>query len=468
MIHMKRLGPGPGRHKYDKVPPNNMDSDSEDDEATLYVASSLKEHLQCPSEEESGFGINPNLNQSEGESLKDSNQQKRSIQYICAVIFILVFIAMILTGLLLLLNFAPTSSSNDESLHWEKALQPVTIETTPEIHDVNRDGIKDILTVADTSPCQGTIMALSGADGSTLWKHPIQFPPFAIRCILDVNSDGVLDCLVSGRTGGFVALDSTDGSVLWYADASIVFSRYNFYFPVLLGDMDNDGIDDLINIHGGDPDYDSRVVDRSPGFLVAISGKTGQKLMEPILMPDGHESYSSPILFTMDSSHKFILFGSGGETIRGSLWAVELTSLRVRVKSQHDRFVASGEAYQINLVGLDGCMFDDGAEPNKPRPVMNTAAFNLSNTMSTTSQGLNCPTWADKRPLWNDYNVCLYEIVRGRSKGVILPPVVVDMTLDGVGDLVVSTYDGLTRVLDGTDMSTVVWDADYTGTESYR
>ena len=342
-------------------------------------------------------------------------------------------------------------------------------ETSTQLYDANKDGVNDILSVVDVTPCQGKVLALNGLDGSTIWERAINFPAFAIRCVLDVNSDGSLDCLVSGRIGGFVALDGKDGTILWYVDPSIVFAPYNFYFPLVLADMNNDGVDDIVNIHGGDSKYKPAQHDRSPAFLVAISGKTGQKLMEPILMPDGRESYFSPVLFAMNSSSEFLLFGSGGETVPGSLWAVELNSLRMRVMLYHTRLITGGQTYQINHISPDACMFRAGAISGELRPVYNASMFDLTETMSVTSLGhLECPTWADKHPLRNEYDVCLYEVLRGSSKGVILSPVMVDMTRDGVLDLVVSSYDGVTTVLDGRDMSTVMWQADYSGTESYR
>ena len=319
--------------------------------------------------------------------------------------------------------------------------------------------------------CTVRVHVLDSRDGSTMWEREVQFPVFAVRCVLDVNEDGTPDCLLSGRTGGLSVLDGTNGQLLWAVDRSIVFPTYNIFFPLLLSDMNGDGVDDIVNIHGGDSKYSAGEHDRSPAFLVAVSGKTGEKLIDPIPMPDGHESYISPILFKLNGKREFILFGSGGETVGGSLWALEVRSLRMKVMFTKTRKITSKEKdYEINLNDTYHACLLDVNEVELHRPVFNASQFNLSRVMETTNVvHSQCPIWADKRALWNDFNVCLYEILRsGSPKGVVLPPVLVDMTGDGVYDLVVSMFEGRTLVLDGVDATTVVWEANYPGTESYR
>ena len=134
----------------------------------------------------------------------------------------------------------PTSSTPPKAtppatpLHWEKELVPGMTETSPELFDANGDGTDDLITMIDLSPCSSTVMALSGRDGSALWQATAHFPGFALRCVLDVNRDHALDCLVSGRSGGFLALDGKDGTVLWSVDPSIVYP-IQFLLPLSSG-----------------------------------------------------------------------------------------------------------------------------------------------------------------------------------------------------------------------------------------
>lgn len=367
-------------------------------------------------------------------------------------------------------SFVP--SLKRKPLFWERKFMASVSESTPVVYDLDGDGIGERLVVEDfiSSWCAVRVYALSGINGSTVWQQEVLFPVFAVRCILDANGDGTVDCIVAGRVGGFLTLDGRDGHLLWAVDESLVFPMYNFYFPLLIPDFNGDSVDDLINIHGGDPSYEPEDHNRSPAFLVAVSGRTGQKLMAPIPMPDGHESYSSPVLFAVNNVDKLVLFGSGGETVPGSLWGIELMSLQFRIASYLEKTLVDTE-YQINLnYTLHPCSLDqDPLVFQSSRPVMDRTKFDLNRTLSTVLGGrMECPTWGERTAIWNDYNVCLYEFVRSVSKGVMLPPVAVDLTEDGVKDLVVSTFDGHTIALDGLNLYHTLWDTYYQGTESYR
>ena len=352
-----------------------------------------------------------------------------------------------------------TNSSSSVNLLWEKLLSPGSSESPPELCDLNEDGMKDLVIVQDVSECTSKVIVLDAINGTTLWEKTIHFPATAVRCLLDVNNDSVQDCIVTGRMGGFIALDGRNGSLLWTVDGSIVFPLYNFYCPLDLADMNNDGVEDIVNIHGGDSSLQSlKKFPSSPGFFVVVSGRTGEKLMEPIPMPDGHESHTSPVLYTVNQTNQFILFGSGGNTIPGSLWAIEVKSLRNHVQL----FTAEANAeYEINR--NETCLSETAAV-EKMSNIFNETKFQITDRNTSKS---NCSTWSNKTALENQY-VCLYEIAHSDTKGVILPPVIVDLTSDGIEDLVVSLFDGGILVLDGHDISTVVWETHYPGTESHR
>ena len=365
-------------------------------------------------------------------------------------------------------SFIPPLQS--KPLSWERIFMAAVSESTPVVFDLDGDGMGERLVVECFSIlCTSRISALSGINGSTVWQQEVYFLIFAVRCILDANGDGNMDCVVAGRGGGFLTLDGSNGHLLWAVDESLVFPMYNFYFPLLLPDFNGDGVHDLINIHGGDVRYSPEEHNRSPAYLVAVSGKTGQKLMNPIFMPDGHESYNSPILFSINNVDQLVLFGSGGESDSGSLWGIELKSLWSRITSYLANTFIHPD-YQINLnYTFHPCFLDPQAD-GFSRPVMDTTKFDLHRTQTTVSSGKSeCPTWGKKNmAIWNDYNVCLYEFVRSVSKGVMVPPVAVDLTGDGLKDLVVSIFDGQTIALDGRDLDHILWEVYYPGTESYR
>jgi len=64
---------------------------------------------------------------------------------------------------------------------------------------------------------------------------------------------------------------------------------------------------------------------RLPGVLMIVDGATG-KVIAADIMPDGKETYMSPI-FYQENGKDFIIFGSGGETFGGNLFQTTLQQL---------------------------------------------------------------------------------------------------------------------------------------------
>ncbi len=56
---------------------------------------------------------------------------------------------------------------------------------------------------------------------------------------------------------------------------------------------------------------------------------------------------------------------------------------------------------------------------------------------------------------------------RSESRGMLSPPVCVDVTNDGVKDLLLNAFDGNVTMYNGENMS-VIWRARFPGYESYR
>ena len=51
-----------------------------------------------------------------------------------------------------------------------------------------------------THPCLGGLLALEGLTGRELWRHYTDHEIFALNCNVDLDGDGVLDCLGAGRS----------------------------------------------------------------------------------------------------------------------------------------------------------------------------------------------------------------------------------------------------------------------------
>ena len=58
-------------------------------------------------------------------------------------------------------------------------------------------------------------------------------------------------------------------------------------------------------------------------------------------------------------------------------------------------------------------------------------------------------------------------VCRSESRGIMVPPVCVDVNKDGVKDILLSAYDGNITLYNGENL-TVLWRAKFPGFESYR
>lgn len=256
--------------------------------------------------------------------------------------------------------------------------------------------------------CYGGVMAIDGRTGEELWRKSTTHEVFAIQCSIDINNDGYLDCFAAGRGGVFFSVEARSGNVLWMSDDKVTNYTWNFLTPQVVRDFDNDGIQDIVVSHGGDRRYDDYDTHRGVGLLLLLSGRTG-KALSAMKMPDSHETYMSPILHRRNAGSVWVLFGSGGESVVGNLWAVEL-----------EEFAQLGFKYDENVGMLD------------------------SGTASTTRR-----------------------IISGtKHMGASNPPVLVDLNDDGILDVVMPMFDGRVIAINGKDYNKL-WSVDFGQAESY-
>ena len=317
-------------------------------------------------------------------------------------------------------------------LKWEAHFANLTSSSAVRFIDINCDGILDVIlgfgeindipllkdftlvrkciySDAKLRACTGGIIALDGKTGDELWRKQTTHETFAIHCALDVNNDGQLDCLVSGRGGVMFSIEPRTADILWLGDERVTNYSWNFMTPQIVRDFDSDGVQDIIVSHGGDTRYDSFVYPRGIGRLILLSGGTG-KVISIMSMPDGRETYMSPVIHRDGNGTIRVLFGTGGESITGSLWSVELEDFARLGFRCHRK------------VGVLDCDV-------------------VANSTTKVIEGI-------------------------RHRGASNPPVLVDLTRDGVLDVVVPMYDGRVFALDGMDFSEI-WRVDFGEAESY-
>jgi len=237
---------------------------------------------------------------------------------------------------------------------WNNAMPVIGSESSPRTADLNQDGVLDIIMGAGKNENQKSaqgIIALDGRTGQLLWQQESTDQVYGSATFYDITDDGVPEVFIGGRSPFFWALDGKTGEIVWqykyiYENDSILkHARFNFNNSVLVPDQNNDGHQDLLTVNGGNSKANPySEVNRYPGVLMLFNSKTG-KILAADTMPDGKESYMSPVSFSHpDSTDHMIVFGSGGETISGNLYIAKLSDLMAG-KLSDARIIATEETH---------------------------------------------------------------------------------------------------------------------------
>ena len=216
---------------------------------------------------------------------------------------------------------------------WSSFTDSVVTYSSPRAADLNGDGVKDIIIGAGKEGQQTNkgILALNGTNGALLWSFPARNEVFTSAQFKDITNDNVPDVFIGGRDAQFYAINGATGSVIWqffpYNNLNPNDSGwYNFYSAQFIPDMNADGIQDLLVANGGDHAAPVWQTNRPPGHLLVLDAVNGNILADAIT-PDNAEIYCSPVVADIKGNGVlYVLFGTGGETLGGSMWAAELQS----------------------------------------------------------------------------------------------------------------------------------------------
>jgi len=223
-----------------------------------------------------------------------------------------------------------------QNIIWQRSFYGGQIFSSPRCEDLSGDGIKDVVVGAgvelDTS--RHGILALNGLNGNTLWTYPVNDNLFTSAVFSDLNGDGKKDVIIGGRLANLLAIDGVTGQLIWefhhcndFFGSCIFDSLLNFFTPVEIPDVDNDDVSEFVNTYGGLRQSLAADSVRPNGYLMVISGANGDSIIA-LPTPDLHETYCSPVIADIDNDgYKEIFFGTGGETIWGSLWMIGLDDL---------------------------------------------------------------------------------------------------------------------------------------------
>ncbi len=240
-------------------------------------------------------------------------------------------------------------------LVWAKSLPGVGSQSSIRTAYLNNDNILDLVIGAGSNEYVQSdwgIIALDGATGSLIWKQEANDLVFGTAVFYDVNDDDIKDVFIGGRSNILQSLDGKTGDTIWtyhwerYHEHPILgYAKHNFYSAAMVPDLDQDGYNDLLVQNGGNPKIGPGIRQgRVPGVLMIVSSRNGTVIASDT-MPDGMESYMSPLVFQQaGQSSPHIVFGSGGETFSGHLYLAKLEDLTDQ-RLDRARIIASDEGH---------------------------------------------------------------------------------------------------------------------------
>ena len=220
-----------------------------------------------------------------------------------------------------------------QDITWTNNTQLIRSYSSPRTTDINNDGIDDVILGGgvDGFPTPFGVIALDGATGSSIWNMTTRNEMFGSPQFFDYSGDNIDDVLISGRDAELRLINGSTGELIWefWEETSNPndFGWYNFYTPQIIYDQTGDGFPDILAANGGDHSLDFSELNRPPGHIMIIDGITGDAFKIAVV-PDSNETYLSPIICDLNQDGNCsIIFGTGGESVEGNLWIIDLDSL---------------------------------------------------------------------------------------------------------------------------------------------
>jgi hypothetical protein len=256
------------------------------------------------------------------------------------------------------------------------------------------------------------------------------------------DSELAATLVVGGRGGQLHGLDASTGRLVWTwqdrASDPVHVRELNWFSPCVTPDLDGDGFPDFINTYAGDhlipkcvPEP-GKCLRRPPGFLVVVSGATGQEIARATV-PNGSESYMSPLLYCAQAPQQKRKSGTG-----------HTESNRIVLEESLEpcaRYSAANEASHGSAGGVDG------VSPAF-RVVVGTGGESMAGSLwvvplRSVLQGTMDDAVEIVQPMPGPH-----QTPQGGT-GMIAPPALADVNGDGVLDIVHAAFDGRVGATDG-------------------
>ncbi len=234
-------------------------------------------------------------------------------------------------------------------MEWQSVIKSSGTFSSPRTVDLNGDGVKDIVLGAggrrEWEASEKGVIAFNGADGTILWKRGCRNQVIGSPVFFDITNEGVPDIFIGGRSAQFMALDGSNGELIWefqptndQVDYESDTTILNFFNPQFLSDQDEDDIPDLLISYGGYVKAKPNEHNRPVGYLMIFSTKTGEVLAKAPV-PDGKETYMSPVILQRNGK-EYVLFGTGGETITGNFYITPVADIKDNKITLHDTLIS--------------------------------------------------------------------------------------------------------------------------------
>ncbi len=111
-----------------------------------------------------------------------------------------------------------------------------------------------------------------------MWEQESPDQVYGSATFNDITNDGIKDVFHRRKVTSFKALNGKTGELIWEYkhldyenDSTLKYARFNFNNSVLVPDQNNDGIEDLLTVNGGNSKADPySEVNRFPRSADAI------------------------------------------------------------------------------------------------------------------------------------------------------------------------------------------------------
>lgn len=225
------------------------------------------------------------------DNLRSRPVQSRLSRCRAAVFFLSLFICLLVVFVISFIIPCPERPVSQGS--WRIDYNMTVTYNFLATEDINRDRVQDVLflykstnnsndfnqSCADegfSSPC--TFMAaVSGANGSILWERPIAQDVALVECAVPQPRDSRASstCILVGRRGSFIAVDSFTGQTLWNHPSSLG-GNASILSPLLqVPDLNADGAPDLLVLTQDGKEVHGYLYSGSTGHQIGHQGSLG-------------------------------------------------------------------------------------------------------------------------------------------------------------------------------------------------